>query len=189
MFARRGFASEHFKNIYSLPHFACACGPRRNAEKIGQSVQLTSDHSGRQRCGPTEKQRETASRLKEILFLPPVMITQKIAVIGEKTDLNVVRIRPLFDCIKDSAKAMIQVSDLAVISGLHNFGQLWIDGIGPDGISHVRDLFIQLIFFQLAKNQLWHSIRIVHPVKRNRWRQRRMRPDKRYEAEKRTGII
>jgi hypothetical protein len=86
MFARRAFASEHFKHLHSLPPVACTCGPGRDAEKVGQTNQLTSDRSSGQRCGPTEKQRETAGRLKEILFLPPVMITQKIAVIGEKTD-------------------------------------------------------------------------------------------------------
>src|SRR5258708_33941613 len=83
---------------------------------------------------------------------------------------------------------MIQVSDLAVISSLHNFGQLWIDGICPDGISHVRDFFIQLIFFHLAKNQLWHSIGIVHSIERNGRSQRRMRTYERDESEKRARI-
>src|SRR5262245_16538014 len=83
---------------------------------------------------------------------------------------------------------MIQISDLAVISSLHNFGQLWIDGLCPDGISHVRNFFIQLIFFHLAENKLWHSIGIVHSIEWNGRSQRRMRTYERDEPEKRARV-
>src|SRR6266487_130984 len=75
------------------------------------------------------------------------LITQKIAVVGKKTDKHVLRVRLRFDCIKDSAKAMIEISDLAVVSGFHDFRQGWVDGISPDRVSHVRNLFIQMVFF------------------------------------------
>ena len=78
-------------------------------------------------------------------------------------------VRPGVDCIEDSAKTMVQIRDLGVISGLYDFRQLRVDGIGPDSMSHVRDLFIQVIFLDVAENQLRHSLGIVHSIERN-WR-------------------
>ena len=79
-----------------------------------------------------------------------MMITQQVAVVRKKTDKRVLRVRPRFDCIKNSAKTMIEISDLAVVSGFHDFRQGCVDGVSPDGVSHVRNLFIQMVFLELA---------------------------------------
>src|SRR5262249_13543560 len=105
------------------------------------------------------------------------------------TDQNVLGIWPRFDRIEDPAKTMIQISDLAVVARLYHFRQLRIDGIGPDGVSHVRNLFVQVILLDAAEDQLWHSIRIVHSIEGNRRSEWRMRPHARYESEKRPLIV
>src|SRR6478735_6827908 len=121
MLARRGFAAEHFYNVDALAQLACASSPGRNAEKICQAYKFSSLGSRRQRGWPTEQQRNAAGRLKEVLFLPAVMIAEQIAVVGEKTDENVPRIWSRFDCIENSPEAIVQISHLAVITRLHDF--------------------------------------------------------------------
>ena len=79
---------------------------------------------------------------------------------------------------------MIEIRDLAVISGLDDFRQRWIDGVCPNGVSHVRNLFIQVIFLDAAENQLWHSLGIVHSIERNWRREGRMRAHERDKSEK-----
>src|SRR5262249_46208508 len=130
-----------------------------------------------------------ASRLKEVLFLPAVMIPQKVAVVRKKTDQNVLGIWPRFDRIEHSAKTMIKISNLAVIARLYDFRQRRIDGVRPDGVLHVRNLFIPVIFLGIAEDQLWHSIGVVHSIERNRWSQRRMRAHERNKSEKRARNI
>jgi hypothetical protein len=106
------------------------------------------------------------------------MITQKIAMIGKKTDQDILRVRTCFDRIENSAKTMIQITDLAVISGLYDSGQRRIDCVCPNGMSHVRNLVVQVIFLDLTENEIGHSVGIVHPIERN-WRsERRMRSEK-----------
>src|SRR5262249_16525188 len=117
-----------------------------------------------------------------------MMITQKIAVIGKKTDQNVLGIWPRFDRINDPAEAMIKVTDLAVVSRLHNPRQSWIDRIRPNGISHEGNVSIQVVFLDAAENQLRHSIRIVHSIEGNWWSQWWMRAHERDESEKRARI-
>src|SRR6476619_3062075 len=122
MLARRGFASQHFENVDSLAHLACARGSGRNSKKICQADKFNSLASCGQRGRPTEQQRNAAGRLKEVLFLPAVMVAEQIAVIGEKADENVVGVRSRFDCVENSPEAIVQVSDLAVITRLHDLG-------------------------------------------------------------------
>jgi hypothetical protein len=121
MLARRGFASQHFENVYSLAHLACAGSPGRNSEKICQAYELSSLDSRRQRGWPTEQQRNAARRLKEVLFLPAVMVAEQIAMVGKKTDENVLGVWSRFDCIENSPEAIVQISDLAVVTRLHDF--------------------------------------------------------------------
>src|SRR6476659_5281951 len=121
MVARRGFSSQHFENVDSLAHLACAGSPGRNAEKICQADEISSLGARRQRGWPTEQQRNAAGRLKEVLFLPAVMVAQQIAVVGKKTDENVPRIWSRFDCIENSPEAIVQITDLAVVARLHDF--------------------------------------------------------------------
>ena len=56
----------------------------RNAEKICQAYEFSSLGSRRQRGRPTEQQRNAAGRLKEVLFLPAVMVAEQIAMVGKK---------------------------------------------------------------------------------------------------------
>src|SRR5438552_3471599 len=97
------------------------------------------------------------------------MITQKIAMVRKKAAWIVGRVQPRVDCIEDPAKTMIQISDLAVVARLYDFRQLRVDGVCPDSMSHVRDLFIQVIFLDASEDQLWNLIGIVHSIERN-WR-------------------
>src|SRR4051794_14792088 len=100
MLARREFASQHFENVDSLAHLACACGSGRNPEKIRQTDQFSSlDFRGKP-GRPTEQQRNAAGRLKEVLFLPSMIVAEQIAVVGEKTDENVLGVWSRFDCIE-----------------------------------------------------------------------------------------
>src|SRR6266513_6543907 len=108
MFARRAFASEHFENVSSFAQFARACGSCGNSKRVCQADQFIPNDSGGQCCRPAEQERGAAGSLEKVLFLPAMMITQKIAVVGKKTDKNVVRVRPCFDRIKDAAKTMIE---------------------------------------------------------------------------------
>src|SRR6266853_3821145 len=175
MLARRGFASKHFENVDSLAHLACAGSSGRNAQKICQARKFSSLGSRRQRGWPTEQQRNATGRLKEILFLPAVMVAEKIAMIGKETDENVVRVGSRFDRIENSPETIIEICDLAVVTGLHDFTQRGVNCICPNGATHERNFFIQMIFLDLAENWFRHSIGIVHPVERNRRSQRRMR--------------
>src|SRR5215216_3910304 len=121
MLARREFASQHFENVDSLAHLACPGSSRRNSKKVSQADQFGSPGSRRQRAWPTEQQRNAAGGLKEILFLPAVMVAEQIAVVGKKTDENVLGVWSRFDCIENSSEAIVQISDLAVITRLHDF--------------------------------------------------------------------
>src|SRR5437763_10287224 len=120
MLARRAFASQHFENVDSLAHLACAGSSGRNAEKICQAYGFSSLGSRRQRGWPTEQQRNAAGRLKEVLFLPAVMVAEQIAMVGKKTDENVLGVWSRFDCIENSPEAIVQVSDLTVVTRLHD---------------------------------------------------------------------
>src|SRR6266513_3019962 len=121
MLAGRRLASQHFENVDSLAHLACAGSSGRNAEKICQAYEFSLLGSCRQRGWPTEQQRNAAGRLKEVLFLPAVMVTEQIAMVGKKTDENVLGVWSRFDCIENSPEAIVQISDLAVITRFHYF--------------------------------------------------------------------
>ena len=175
MLARRAFASKHFENVDPFARFACACGSRGNREEICQADEVSSLGCRGQRGWPTEQQRNATGRLKEILFLPAVMVAEKIAMIGKETDENVVRVGSRFDRIENSPETIIEICDLAVVTGLHDFTQRGVNCICPNGATHERNFFIQMIFLDLAENWFRHSIGIVHPVERNRRSQRRMR--------------
>src|SRR5215472_11001434 len=105
------------------------------------------------------------------------MVAEKIAVIGKETDKNVVRVGSRFDRIENSSETIIEIRDLAVVSGLHDLAQRRANCIRPNGVTHERNFFVQMIFLDLAENWFGHSIGIVHPVERNRRRQWRMRPN------------
>src|SRR5260370_22572836 len=102
MMARRGFASQHFENVDSLAHLACAGSSGRNAEKICQAYEISSLGSRRQRGWPTEQQGNATGRLKEVLFLPAVMVAEQIAVVGKKTNEHVLGVWSRFDRIENS---------------------------------------------------------------------------------------
>src|SRR4029077_15225734 len=118
---RRAFASQHFENVDSLAHLACAGSSGRNSKKICQADEISSLGSRRQRGRPTEQQRNAARRLKEVLFLPAVMVAEQIAMVGKETDKNVLGVWSRFDCIENSPEAIIQISHLAVVTRLHDF--------------------------------------------------------------------
>src|SRR6266480_6926219 len=179
------FASQHFQNIHSISHVALASSLSRDSEKVRKGNQFIPDSSRSQHRWPTQQERDAACGLKEVLFLPAMMITQKIAVVRKKADKNILRFRERFDRVEDSAETMIEVAYLAVVSSLHDSRQRRVDCFRPNGISHEGNFFVQMIFLDAAENDVRQSIWIVHPVERN-WRsQRRMRADKRYKTEKR----
>src|SRR3954462_9074026 len=107
MLARCTFASQHFKNVDSLPHLAFAGSSRRDAEKICQAYQFSSLRCRRQRRRPTEQQRNATGRLEEVLFLPAVMVAEQIAVVRKKADENIPGVWSRFDCIENSPEAII----------------------------------------------------------------------------------
>src|SRR4030095_16416143 len=109
MLARGEFASQHFQNVDSLARLACTCGAGRNSEKIRQTDEFSSLGSPGQGCRPTEQQRNAAGRLKEVLFLPAVMVAKQITMVGKKTDENVLGIWSRFDCIENSPEAIIPI--------------------------------------------------------------------------------
>src|SRR5947208_7286303 len=74
IFSRRGFTLQHFQNVHSLAQFACTRGLRGNSKKICQADQFIPDSSSRQRCWPTQEERNSASGFKEVLFLPAIMV-------------------------------------------------------------------------------------------------------------------
>src|SRR6266480_7428253 len=183
------FASQHFQNIHSISHVALASSLSRDSEKVRKGNQFIPDSSRSQHRWPTQQERDAACGLKEVLFLPAMMITQKIAMVRKKADKNVLRFRARFDRVKDSAETTIQVANLAVVSGLYDSRQRRVDRVCPNRIAHEGNLFVQMIFLDAAKNEVRHSVGIVHPIERN-WRSdRRMRADKRYEREKGPRII
>ena len=117
------------------------------------------------------------------------MIPQKIAMVRKKADKNVIGFRSRLDRVEDSSNTMIQVTDLAVVSSLHDSRQLRVDCVRPNGMAHEGNFVIQMIFLDAAENEVRHSIGIVHPVKRN-WRSNRwVRTDKRYKPKKGQGIL
>src|SRR2546430_13470557 len=63
-----------------------------------------------------------------------MMITQKISMVRKEADKNILRFRARFDRVEDSAETMIQVADLAVVSGLHDSRQRRVDCFRPNGI-------------------------------------------------------
>src|SRR3954454_18018700 len=84
MWTRRAFASHHFENVDSLAHLTYIGSSGRNSEKVSQTDEFSSLGSCGQ-CGrPTEQQRNPAGRLKEVLFLPAVMVAEQIAMVGKK---------------------------------------------------------------------------------------------------------
>src|SRR5262249_16758945 len=98
-----------------------AAGSSRNSEKICQANQFSPLGSCGQRGRPTEQQWNATSRLKKALFLPAVMVAEQITMVGKETDENVLGVWSRFDCIKNPAEAIIQISDLAVITRLYDF--------------------------------------------------------------------
>src|SRR5215475_8851148 len=98
--------------------------------------------------------------------------------IRKKADKNILRFRSRFDGIEDLAEAMIQITDLSIVSGLHDSSQRWVDRVRPNGVPHEGNFLIQIILFDSAENKLWHSVGIIHSIERD-WRsQWRMRSDK-----------
>src|SRR5438045_3086154 len=120
MLARPAFASQKFENVDSLAYLACAGNPRRNSEKVSQTDEFGSLGSGGQRGWPTEQEGNVAGRLKEVLFLPAVVVAEQIAMVGKKADENVRRVWPRFDCIEYSPEAIVQISDFAVVTCLYD---------------------------------------------------------------------
>src|SRR3954447_6100081 len=118
MLTRCAFAAQQFENVDSLARLACAGSSGRNAEKVCQTYKLSSLGSRRQRGWPTEQQRSAAGRLKEILFLPAVMVAQQIAMVGKKADENVPGVWSHFDCIENSPEAIVQITNLPVVTRL-----------------------------------------------------------------------
>src|SRR5215469_16370741 len=116
MIARRTVTSQHFENVDAFPHFACAGSSCCDAEKIRKADQFRTGSFSGQHCWPTEQQRNATGGLKEVLFLPAVMIAEKVAVVGKKADENVVRVWACFDRIEYSPQAIVQIRDLAVVT-------------------------------------------------------------------------
>ena len=88
------------------------------------------------------------------------MITHQIAMVRKKADQNVLRFRACFDCIENSSKTMIQISDLAVVSRLYDSRQRRVDCICPNGMAHEWNFFIEMIFLDATQNEVRHSIGI-----------------------------
>ena len=87
MFARRAFASEHFKNVLFLARTSRAsAAPVAMPKRSRQTDQLSSDRSGGQHLRASSEAMGNGRRPRKVLFLPAVMIAQKIAVIGKKAD-------------------------------------------------------------------------------------------------------
>src|SRR5262245_57951295 len=121
MLTRLAFALQHFENVDSFASFARPASSRGNSEKIRQADQFSSLGSSGQRGRPTEQQRNTAGRLKEVLFLPAVMVAKQIAVVGKKTDENVLGFWSRFHCIENSPQAIVQISEFAIVTRLYDF--------------------------------------------------------------------
>src|SRR5215813_3905281 len=189
MFARRAFASQHFQNVDSLAGLTCTCGSGRNSEKIRQTDEFSSLGSPGQGRRPTEQQRNAAGRLKEVLFLPAVMVAEQIAMVRKKTDENVLGVWPRFDCIENSPETIVQIGDLTVVTRLYDFGKCRVNCVRPNGVTHERNFFVQVIFLDVTEDCSRQSIWIVHPVEGNRRSQWRMRPNKRHKSEERARII
>src|SRR5262249_4385839 len=117
------------------------------------------------------------------------MIAEQIAMVGKETDENVLRVRSRLDRIKDSPETIVQISDLAVVTGLDDFRQCRVNGFRPNGVSHEGNLFVQVIRLEVAEDWLQHSIWVVHPVERNRRSQWRIRPNERPKPKERAGIL
>src|SRR4051794_20612777 len=189
MLARCTFASQHFENVDSLPHFAFAGSSGRDAEKICQAYEFSSLRSRRQRRRPTEQQRNAARRFKEVLFLPAVMVAEQIAMVRKKADENIPGVWSRFYCVENPPETIIQVSDLAVVTRLHCLSQRGVNCVRPNGVTHERNFFVQVIFFHVAEDRFRQSIGIVHPIERNRRSQWGMRPNKRNKSKERARII
>src|SRR5439155_12519878 len=116
--ALRAFASQQFQNIYPLSHVALTSRLSRNSEQVRKADQFIPDSFLRQHRRPTQQERNTAGGLKKVLFLPAMMITQKIAMVREKADKNILRFRARFDRVEDSTETMMQVANLSVVSSL-----------------------------------------------------------------------
>src|SRR5579885_288310 len=123
------------------------------------------------------------------MLLPAVMVAQKIAMIGKETDESIFRVRTPLDRIEDFSETMIQITDLAVISRLHDSGKLRVDRVCPNSVTHESDLLVEVIFRDGGPHGCGHPIRIVHSVEGNRRRQRGMRTQERYKSKKRAPII
>src|ERR1051326_2019714 len=178
MLARRAYAPKHFENVDSFARLTCTGSSRRNSKKICQADEFSSVGSPWQRGWPAEQHRNATGWLKEVLFLPAVMVAKKIAMIGKETDENIVRVGSRFDRIENSPETIIEIRDFAVITGLYDFAQRRVNCVRPDSMTHERNFFVQIIVLELTENWFGHSIGIVHSVERNRRSQRRMRPNK-----------
>ena len=55
------------------------------------------------------------------MFLPAVMIAEKITVVGKETDENILGVRSRSDGIENSPETLVQISDLAVVTRLDDF--------------------------------------------------------------------
>src|SRR4029450_9012727 len=117
------------------------------------------------------------------------MAPEETAMVGKKTDENVLGVWSRCDCIENSPEAIVQISDLPVITRLHDFRWCRINCVRPNRVPHKRNFFVKMIFLDLAENCLWQSIGIIHPVEGNRRSQWWMRPDERHKSEERPRII
>src|ERR1044071_7393418 len=108
MLARPAFASQHFENVNPLACLAFPGSSCRDSEKIRQADQFSSLGSCRQRGRPTKQQRDATRGFKEVLFLPPLVVAEQIAMVGKETNQKVVGVRPPLDCVEDSPKAIVQ---------------------------------------------------------------------------------
>jgi hypothetical protein len=91
------------------------------------------------------------------------MITQEIAMVGKKQIRTFSAFGRASIASRIRPRPMIQIADLAVVSGLHNSRQRRVDCICPNGISHEQNFFVQMIFLDVAENEVRHSIWVVHP--------------------------
>src|SRR5215831_3254077 len=121
MIARGTFASQHFENVDAFAYLAFTGSSSCDAEKIREAEEFIPNSSRGQPCRPAKQQRNAAGGLKKVLFLPAVMIAKKIAMVGKKTDENVVGVWSRFDSIENSPETIVQISDLAVVTSLHDF--------------------------------------------------------------------
>ena len=132
---------------------------------------------------PADQERDAGAGVEEALLLPGVVVAEVIAMIGEEADQRVVRIRARVHRIQNRAEAGIDVGDLAVVARLEDARVRPVDRLRPDDVVHPRNRLVQVVDLEVPGDRVGHAVGIVHPVERDRRRERRMRPDERHESE------